>query len=293
MSLLVICGGPSCREQAIDSTGLLSRVELLSSDDYAGRGVDTDAGRRAGARVQEWFGAIGLDPIGGESYAHPFQFVTGAGDTLRGINVLGLVNGRTQADKYIVLSAHYDHLGTRAGVVYNGADDNASGTSAIIAIAETLVRERPRHSVIVAAFDGEESGLRGARAFVEQPPVPIESIVLNINLDMVSRSAAGELYASGTYHHPEHRAVLERLPTRPGAKLLFGHDRPEQGKDDWTNSSDHGPFHGAGIPFVYFGVEDHPGYHSPEDDFAEITPGFYVAATQLIAEAVRRLDEHY
>jgi Zn-dependent M28 family amino/carboxypeptidase len=98
------------------------------------------------------------------------------------------------------------------------------------------------------------------------------------------------LYASGTYHNPGLRPALEPLTRERKAKLLFGHDTPEEGKDDWTRSSDHGPFHAAGIPFIYFGVEDHEGYHTPADDFSDITPDFYVAATNVILDAVQLLD---
>ena len=75
-------------------------------------------------------------------------------------------------------------------------------------------------------------------------------------------------------------------------RSLLGHDRPEQGKDNWTNQSDHAAFHREKIPFVYFGVEDHKDYHKPSDDFETITPDFYVGAAETILEAVKALDAH-
>ncbi len=280
----------ACSSSAIDDQALLKRVQILASDEYEGRRVGTEGGIRARDYVSGEFTRLGLDSVGGDGLLHPFVIASSEGDSLQGYNVLGLVEGSAHPDRYIVLSAHYDHLGVRAGEIFNGADDNASGTSAIIAIAEILKRRRPRHSVIVSALDAEEGGLRGARAFVQDPPVPLEQIVLNINLDMVSRSSARELYAAGTYHYPSLREIIEPLAGRDDVKLLFGHDRPEMGSDDWTSASDHGPFHAVGIPFVYFGVEDHAGYHNPSDDYADITHDFYVDATELILEAVRLLD---
>jgi hypothetical protein len=107
---------------------------------------------------------------------------------------------------------------------------------------------------------------------------------------MVGHSARGELYAAGTYHTPALRPALERVAAGAPVKLLLGHDRPGQGRDDWTNQSDQYPFHQAGIPFVYFGVEDHKNYHKPSDDFETLTQDFFVGAAQTILEAVRTLD---
>jgi hypothetical protein len=98
------------------------------------------------------------------------------------------------------------------------------------------------------------------------------------------------LYASGTYYTPALRPALERVAAGAPVKLLLGHDRPGQGHDDWTNQSDQYAFHKAGVPFVYFGVEDHKDYHKPTDDFETITPDFFVRAAETILEAVRALD---
>jgi len=108
---------------------------------------------------------------------------------------------------------------------------------------------------------------------------------------MVSHSERGELYAAGAYHYPFLRPYLERLAARAPVKLLLGHDAPGLPPgDDWTSSSDHGAFHAARIPFIYFGVEDHADYHKPTDDFATITPDFFVAAAETIASFVSDVD---
>ena len=104
-------------------------------------------------------------------------------------------------------------------------------------------KNKPAHSLIFAAFDGEESGLRGSRAFVEKPPVAKESIVLNASLDMIAHNDINELYASGTYHYPKLKKPLEQIAKTARVKLILGHDRPEQKSDDWTNQSDHFSFH--------------------------------------------------
>jgi Zn-dependent M28 family amino/carboxypeptidase len=143
---------------------------------------------------------------------------------------------------------------------------------------------------VFVAFDAEEGGLNGARAFVASPPIPTDRIALNVNLDMVSRSAKREIYIAGTFHTPELKAPLERVAKAARVKVLFGHDRPGTGSDDWTSLSDHGAFHAAKIPFVYFGVEDHADYHKPTDTADKINRGFFVDVAETVLDAVIQLD---
>ncbi len=174
----------------------------------------------------------------------------------------------------------------RDGKTFNGADDNASGVAVLLSIAEQFVRERPAHDVIFALWDAEEQGLYGAKAFVARPPVPLSSIVMNLNLDMMSRNDRNELWLAGAHHYPFLRAPFERLAAQAPVSLKLGHDGPPwKGIDDWTDGSDHHVFHLKGIPFAYFGVEDYPDYHKPTDDFAAIPKDFFArsAATALLA----------
>jgi Zn-dependent M28 family amino/carboxypeptidase len=203
------------------------------------------------------------------------------------------VRGSANPTRYIVLSAHFDHLPPRGDTIFNGADDNASGTGALLALAHYFSRNQPRTSIVFAAFDAEERGLQGARAFVANPPVPLDSIVMNVNLDMVGRNDAGELYVTGTLHYPYLKAYIERVQPTAYVKLLMGHDQVPPGgraSDNWTSASDHGAFHSAGIPFLYFGVEDHPDYHRHTDEFERLQPGFYVRAMETVLDAILLLD---
>ena len=275
----------------IDSAALLRDLGVLAHDSMGGRGTGTPGSAAARAYIQAELARAGVAPLNG-GFAREFEFASRADSSRqRGTNVVGVVRGTGAPDRYIVVSAHYDHLGTRGDTIYNGADDNASGTAALLAIARVIGRRPAHHSVIFAAFDAEERGLQGARAFVAAPPVPRAGIALDVNMDMVGRNARGELYAAGAHHRPALRAPLERVARDAAVTLRLGHDRPDLPPgDDWTQSSDHGPFHSAGIPFVYFGVEDHPDYHKPTDDVARIEPGFFVRAVRTIAHAVAVLD---
>ena len=127
---------------------------------------------------------------------------------------------------------------------------------------------------------------------MKNPPVPLSQVVLNVNLDMISRSDTDELYASGTGHYPYLRQYLAEVASQSKIHLKLGHDTPGTGGEDWTQASDHAWFHREGIPYVYFGVEDHAGYHTPEDEFMSITPGFFIRAVDTIIEALITFDEH-
>lgn len=280
---------PLALDRAIDADRLHAHVRWLADDARGGRAANTPGGLATRAYIRAAFEEIGLSTFAG-GYVQPFTFQR-RGAAAEAANVVGYVRGTASPEAYLVVTAHYDHLGERDGTIYNGADDNASGTAGLIELARYVAAHPLRHSVIFAAVDAEEQGLQGARAFVADPPVPAEAIRLNVNMDMVGRNAAGELYAAGTYHYPALRPPLEEVGARSDVRLLFGHDRPDlPSGDDWTNSSDHGPFHAAGIPFVYFGVEDHPDYHRPTDDVAGIQPDFHAAAVRTVLDALLTLD---
>ncbi|MFI5231788.1 MAG: M28 family peptidase [Gemmatimonadales bacterium] len=269
----------------LDSARLMGDIAALAADSMEGRKIGTAGGARARAFLLRAFKEIGLEaPYGG--FANPF--VTRQGK-LRGTNIIGLMRGVRRADRYLIVSAHYDHLGVRNGVIYNGADDNASGTAAVLAIARWFRVHPPAHSIVFVLFDGEEEGLLGAREFVATPPVPLGAILADVNLDMVSRNVKGELYAAGASVNPAMKPLLDSIAAVAPVKLLLGHDTGI-GESNWIQQSDQGVFAARKIPFVYFGVEDHPDYHGPGDKVERIQPGFYYGCARTIAEFVRRLD---
>jgi Zn-dependent M28 family amino/carboxypeptidase len=272
----------------VDAKQLLRDVETLASDEMQGRAPDTPGSAKAREYIVGRFKESGLKPIG-DSYFQSFTF--GKITKKNGTNVIGYVKGKKTPEKYIVVTAHYDHEGVQKGEIYNGADDNASGTAALFALAKYFSRNTPTNSIVFVAFDAEESGLQGSKKFVAEPPVKKESIVLNINLDMISHNDKNELYAVGTFHYPFLKTYLEKVKTKAPVKILFGHDTPDlTGSDNWTNSSDHAPFHAEKIPFIYFGVEDHKDYHKPTDDFVNINQQFYIRAVETVLMTVKDFD---
>jgi Zn-dependent M28 family amino/carboxypeptidase len=272
----------------LDAARLLEDVRVLSGDAMEGRGAGTKGGAMARAFVLRRFADAGVRPLW-SSFEQPFDLSAGG----KGVNVVGVVRGSKQPERFVVVSAHYDHLGVRGGQIYNGADDNASGVAAMLQVAAHFggaAATPPEHSIIFAALDAEEVGLVGARELVRKLLAEKLDVALDVNLDMVGHNDRGELYATGAYYTPALRPLLEHVAAGAPVKLLLGHDRPEQGHDDWTNQSDQYAFHKAGIPFVYFGVEDHKDYHKPSDDFETLTRPFFVGAAQTILDAVELFD---
>jgi Zn-dependent M28 family amino/carboxypeptidase len=262
-------------------------LRILSADDMEGRLVGSPGGEKARAYILGRMREIGLVPV-----EQPFAIKRRDGTETKGVNLIARIEGSTPGGRVMVITAHYDHLGVHDGQIYNGADDNASGVAGLLAVAEAFRASPPKHTVLIVALDAEEGGLRGARAFLETPPVPAETIALNINFDMLAKNAEGELYAAGGSPNPWVKARLEALMPSAAVSLKLGHDTgPDDSFDNWTYQSDHGVFARAGIPWVYFGVEDHPEYHKPTDDFATVPQAFFRKAVDTVVAAARLFDE--
>jgi len=274
---------------------LMADLSTLAADDMEGRRIGSAGGVRARDYIVARFAEIGVPAPRGEPfdgrYRQAFSYDSERyGARLDGSNVVGVIAG-DDPSRTIVITAHYDHEGVIDGAIYNGADDNASGVAALLAVAEAFVADPPRHTLVLAALDAEEDGHVGVTTLLANPPVVYATIALNVNLDMVSQSDRDELYVAGASHAPWLAPWLEWIAHEAPVTLLQGHDSPAAGEDqDWTTESDHEAFFAAGIPFVYFGVEDHAHYHQPSDDADTIPVEFFTRSVATILMAVRRFD---
>jgi len=269
--------------------------ETLASDAMQGRATGTAGGEKAREYLKQEIKAL---DVFDETRAQVFAFSPpGRNDQptieLEGTNLIGVIDvDNDDTTPILIITAHYDHLGIRdGGTIFNGADDNASGSAALFAIAQSFAERPPKHDVALVWLDAEERGLSGARAFVAGDSLVQGRPVFNLNLDMVSQNER-ELYFSGAYHYPVLKTLMEKAAKGTGLTLSFGHDRPEDGPDDWTHQSDHAAFHAAGIPFGYFGVEDHPNYHRASDTYDTIPQKFYKCSVQTIVNAAHILDTY-
>lgn len=288
----------------LNAEQLLLDLQILSSERFGGRATDTPGGLLASEMVKARFAEIGLSTFG-DRYDQPFSFVHRSIRALwrrnrpftktftEARNIVGFVPGTQTPADFIVLSAHFDHLGVFGGAIYPGADDNASGTSALLAIAAFVKVHPLAHSVAFAAFDAEELGLRGSDAFVQAMPFPKEHARLDINVDMIGRSDAGRLVVAGVTEQPDLRGLVEATARQSAVPMHLGYDRPMYLTGllpDWRSASDHSSFRDAGVPYLYFGIEDHADTHQPTDTAARIDPVFFRGAAEAVLTALIEAD---
>src|SRR5690606_17995633 len=200
LALVSLLGGlaPLAAGQSlIDSGAMLEDARRLSANAMEGRRVGTPGNAAARRLLVDRFRAVGLEPFGG-AFEHPFAVAP----DLTGVNIAGELPGRQTGLPWLVVSAHYDHLGIRAGRIFNGANDNASGAAALPAMADYFRRHPIRHPLLVVAFDAEERGMLGAYAFVEALRARGEAVAFNVNVDMVARDRSRTLWVAGVSRQP-------------------------------------------------------------------------------------------
>jgi hypothetical protein len=247
-------------------------VAYLASDDLAGREVDSPGNAKAVAYLMRHLkesGAHGLGP--GGDWVQPFPWIA----KLQGHNVLGVVPGKGDlAAEAVIVSAHHDHLGVdptliRAGKdgIYNGADDNASGCSALLLVADALLAERDllpasRRTVIFASFDAEERGLLGSRYYVSHPLWPLQHTTANINFDMVGRLNRGGLTALDSQSNPFLAERVKALGAACGVHV--------ETRLGGARRADSASFLDREIPAVHFNTGMHADYHQVTDEVSRI-----------------------
>ena len=303
-AVLVLSAGLSASQTPrpstlIDSAALLNDLKVLSADDMQGRCADSPGGAKARAFVTERFKASGVQPFG-SSYEAPFPYTSQRqcpASSGHGVNVVGHIDGSKQPRRYIVISAHYDHIGIRNGTVFNGADDNASGTAGLFAVAKYFSAHKPANSLIFVAFDAEEGGEIGSTAFVKNPPVDASLLDIDLNMDMIGREPDDRLFVVGAAVQPFLKPYIENVAKTAPVKLIMGHEDPKGGHadgptQDWSQDSDHYSFMTARIPALYFGVEDFEQHHKATDDYETMSYDFYVRAVETMVQAVKEFDAH-
>lgn len=273
-------------ESTIIKEELLSHIQFLASDELEGRKTGQPGNLIARNYISNYLESLNLDVI-----LQPFSFER-KNKKIEASNIITVIEGTHFPENYIVITAHYDHVGIGKTVendsIYNGADDNASGVAALLVLAKYFQENKPKNSLIFIALDAEEMGLQGAKYFVENRGN--KNVILNINMDMISRNEDNEIYICGTRYTPSLKNYFSNIPENAfPIKVALGHDGLD-GKDSWVNQSDHYYFYKNNIPLLYFGVEDHPDYHKPSDAFKNIQPDFYFEVVQFIANTIADLD---
>jgi hypothetical protein len=225
-------------------------------------------------------------PVAGTSV----RLLTGmTGSDSRPPNVVAILEGSdpTLKDTYVVFSAHMDHVGVgrpnqEGDSIYNGADDDASGTTAIIELAEAFasMQQRPKRSLIFLTVSGEEKGLYGSKYFVNNPPVPVEKMVANINLDMIGRNAPDTTVAIGQDYSSLGESLQAVVEAHPELKLRVAQDLWPEEKLFFR--SDHFNFAVKKIPALFFTSGLHEDYHKPSDEADTIDTDKLARTAQLV-----------
>lgn len=319
-SLWVFAVAGGCADPA-PADGDLSRaermgaaLEVLAGDAMEGRRATTEGEIRARDWLVSELERLGVEPAGEDGYLQAVPLIratdergrtrfslppesadpAGIADDARATawNVLGLVRGADPelAHEVIIVGSHYDHVGIGEPVdgdsIYNGADDDASGTVAALEIARDLVRERPGRSVLVALFSAEEIGLLGPRWFLRNPTVPLDSIVADLQIEMIGRpdSLAGG-HGRGWLTGYERSTMGDRLAA--AGSPIVPDPRPEM---RFFFRSDNLPFAQAGIPaHTLSSYNLHTDYHRPSDEVEHVDLEHMAALTEAAIAMVRGL----
>jgi hypothetical protein len=241
-------------------------VKTLCAPEMEGR--RGEGARKAAAFLIDEFRRLKLEPLFQGQFVQEIPAAAAQPPRVQGRNVGAVLRGADPAlrDEWVIVSAHYDHLGVRSGVLYPGADDNASGVAMMIETARSLAAApgKLKRSIMFIGFDLEEVGLFGSRYFVAHPPVPLSRIVLFITADMIGRSLGGicreHVFVMGTEHAPGLRPwIAAAAKDRPLEIGLLGSDLLV------LSRSDYGPFRSRQVPFLFFSTGENPVYHSPQD----------------------------
>ncbi len=275
---------------------VLQHLYHLSSDALQGRKIGTQGGKLAQNYIVSQLAQHNIAPLA-ESYFATFT-IKKRFKYIQGKNVIGVIKGTQLPNSFIVLSAHFDHIGGKGRQIYNGADDNASGTSALLHYAK-LIKQRPlRHSVIILFTDGEEDNLAGAKAFIRENTDLLPDILLNINLDMIAgtRSTRKLHYISrGLEQVLTPDKIIALRQKHDEIPLKMGFRQQSRGAEKfirWELASDHGAFYKQKIAFIYYGVGLHKHYHQTSDIYENINQSFFLRAVAAIYQQISFIDQN-
>jgi aminopeptidase N len=298
---------PGCSRALLEAD-----VRYFASDELGGRGLGSPGLDQALRAVAQRFADLGLapayperataaDPLAG--YLQPFTSagqpasanvigILPAADVPRadapGAGASGLTAPASPPPRTVAIGAHIDHLGrdnTLTGdPIYHGADDNASGVAALLAIAQMLSDQPPRErerGVLFIVFSGEEAGLLGSKYYVEHPVVPASDLLAMINLDTIGRLRSNQLFVFGSGTAGEFPALLEGLNQACGFDLVM--------QSTGAGASDQTSFFAQSVPVLHFFTGPHEDYHRVTDTADRLNYAGLVAVTDYVAELMRYL----
>ena len=297
---------------SINNTDLYKHIEVLSSDSLEGRETGKPGQKMAAEYIANQFKKIGIPPYKRKTYYQKFKVkserhickcddcdltffkrIFKANQTIKGENVLGYIEGSDLKDELLIITAHYDHLGKHDSLIFNGADDDASGVSAALEIAEAFMLAKkegngPRRSILIMPVSGEEKGLLGSRYYTDNPIYPLENTVANLNIDMIGR--LDDWHDNGNYVYligsDRLSYDLHDLNEKINNEYIgIDLDYRFNDKDDpnrYYYRSDHYNFAKNNIPVIFYFNGVHEDYHKPSDTIEKLDFDKINTITKLI-----------
>lgn len=274
----IVAPPPDAINRGLDTiqlTDLKTHLELIAGPTFEGRGTGESGGEKAVVWLEDHLKALGLTP-GGDNGTYRQKFSSS-------VNVIGILEGQdpTLKGEWVLIGAHYDHLGKSGSSIYFGADDNGSGTVATMEIAEALTRVSllTKRTVVVAFFGAEEDGMVGSGAYVKKPNLPLNKLIYMLNLDMVgyvrNKSISFLGASSNTYVSALIRAKAPNYPNlSPSLTSSSG------------GGSDHVPFKNAGVGVTFIHSGTHNNYHTTRDTADKVNYEGLTDTTKLAFEVL-------
>lgn len=271
----------------ITASELKEHLQVIASDEMEGRNTGSEGQKKAGKYIISQYRKGKIQPArqNGDYYQHiPSEYFRKRARTPLpdSENIIAFIKGSSLPDEVVVISAHYDHIGTKNGQIYNGADDDGSGTVALMEIAEAFATAKkqgkgPKRSVMILHVTGEEHGLLGSEFYADNPVFPLSSTVANVNIDMIGRRddphahTNNYIYLIGSdYLSSELHEICERMNQEHINLTLDYTFNDRNDPNRFYYRSDHYNFAKNNIPSVFLFSGVHQDYHQPGDDVDKI-----------------------
>ncbi|MFL9843294.1 M28 family metallopeptidase [Flavobacterium rhizosphaerae] len=283
----------------ITPASLQKNLYIIASDSMQGRDTGTEGQKKAGRYLISQYKANGISyppaadgwyqTVPSEFMVRPFSPKLNDSE-----NIWAFIEGEEKPEEILIISAHYDHVGMKNGEVYNGADDDGSGTVSVLQIAEAFMKAKkdgygPKRSILFLHVTGEEHGLHGSRYYSEHPLYPIDSTIADLNIDMVGRrdkehaNSENYIYVIGS---DRLSTDLHNINEQANAKYThLDLDYTYNDRNDPNQfyfRSDHYNFAKKGIPIIFYFNGVHADYHMPTDTPDKIEYGLMAKRAQLV-----------
>ena len=282
----------------IKAADLKKNLYVIASDEMEGRDTGSPGQKRAGEYMINYYKNLGISfpkTLGSYYQKVPSDFMRkrGGSDLPDSENILAFIEGSEKPEEIVVVSAHYDHVGTTNGVVYNGADDDGSGTVAVMEIAKACQAAKkagkgPKRSILFLHVTGEEHGLFGSEYYTDNPVFPLANTVVDLNIDMIGRDDPENrgkqyVYVIGSEMLSSQLKVINEEANKRtnNLELNYKYDDPSDPQRLYYRS-DHYNFAKNNIPVAFFFDGIHEDYHKPTDDVEKIDYELLAKRTQLV-----------